>query len=70
MRLAQALKVEFAFPTQTLHLASQAEPTALAKPSNSWSQEDLAKTVESFAPGGANSLPNTPLLTKGYFAKS
>ena len=69
MRLAKALRVEFAFPTQTLHLASQAMPAAQAQPPASWSDEKLAQTVEAFAPGGQQSLPNTPLITKGYFAK-
>ena len=65
MRLAEDLGVTFAFPTQTLHLESVAEPIShipAAVPPN----EDLIKAVQAFGPNGALSSPSGKLLTNGY----
>ncbi|MCH2110069.1 MAG: mechanosensitive ion channel family protein, partial [Polyangiaceae bacterium] len=68
LRLAQELKVEFAFPTQTLHLESVAQPGARPAPSTELSREKMANVVQGFAPGGGLSQPEFPLLSPGYFA--
>lgn len=67
LRLAEKLDVSFAFPTQTLHIASQAMPQAVdprEAPQVSW----LKQRVEDFAPGGAAVIPPGPRVTRGYFA--
>jgi len=59
LRLAEALKVRFAFPTQTVHVESIAQPSdtrSAAAPDD----QSLARTIESFAPGGANVIPPGP----------
>lgn len=66
MRLAKSLDVDFAFPTQTLHLESVATPKDVA-PRESPPRAELSKTVESFGPEGSASLPESPLLSDGYF---
>jgi MscS family membrane protein len=65
LRLAKALSVEFAFPTQTLHVASFATPTQPAEvgvPSDS----ALCESIEAFGPGGRLARPHGPKLTHGY----
>jgi MscS family membrane protein len=67
LRLAKALGVEFAFPTQTLHIESLAATTAVPNrpvPSD----EQLATAVKAFSPGGSAARPQGPQLTDGYFA--
>lgn len=64
MRLAAELGVEFAFPTQTLHVAST--PDRPAEAPEAPSRERLARTVESFGPGGAAGQRADAPLTAGY----
>lgn len=67
MRLARALGVDFAFPTQTLHVdyvpgsPHVRSEQALAR---------LAEVVESFGPGGALARPAGPRVTHGYLSNS
>ncbi len=65
LRLAEALEVEFAFPTQTLHVASQAEPQPPAE-QRLYTEAELIAAVQGFAPGGDKSRPGGPRLTGGY----
>ncbi len=64
IRLAQELQVGFAFPTQTLHVASQVEGAAeVPEPRE---RDDLARSIEDFAPDGrAGQRTDTP-ITGGY----
>ena len=66
MRLAKELNVDFAFPTQTLHLETRAKeteiPARVAPP-----RDELEEAVLAFAAGGAKATPDTPLLTDGFF---
>lgn len=64
MRLADALGVEFAFPTQTLHLASQTRPSDAARRDV---PADLGATVRAFGPGGDRSTASTPELAGGFW---
>ncbi len=56
LRLAGELKVSFAFPTQTLHVDSMAEPMSMTPPAHP-SIDQLKKTIDSFGPGGAHVIP-------------
>lgn len=68
MRLAQKIGVEFAFPTQTIHIASQAS-TASAKPAEPMTREQLAAIVQGFGPEGDHATTDTPTLTSGFWPK-
>jgi MscS family membrane protein len=65
LRLAEQLDVHFAFPTQTLHIESQAPREARA-PKTQLDEAALANIVRSFGPGGAASRPTPQHLTQGY----
>ena len=66
MRLAEDLGVEFAFPTQTLHLESVA---ATSPPGDKpvMSSEDLGQTVAGYAPEGERGTPRTPDVSAGFW---
>ena len=70
MRLAKALKVQFAFPTQTLHHEFVAAPGAPRTVDAPLSSEEMKRIIRGFAPGGAMSTPSTPVIdgewTVGY----
>ncbi len=66
-RLARALHVQFAFPTQTLHIASQATPTPMPE-SSVPDAAALAAAFGAFGPGGKNVVPPGPRATPTYFA--
>jgi len=66
LRLARELGVEYAFPTQTLHVDSVAEPGKAAA-DDAPDEEELEKGVLAFAPGGKLSRPAGPRITHGYF---
>lgn len=62
-RLAEEIGVEFAFPTQTLHIDSlfSEEPRKVGKER---SEDELAETVMAFGPGGSLSQPDGVSLRK------
>lgn len=63
-RLAAKLGVEFAFPTQTLHVESMPEHRmATAHPPVA----ELPSLVEAFGPGGARARPEGPRITDGFW---
>ena len=64
IRLANDLQVEFAFPTQTLHVASRVEGAQEIPPVRS--RDELAETVEDFAPDGQSGQRSDEPITKGY----
>ena len=61
LRLAEEIGVEFAFPTQTLHMDSfyRDEPRRVGK---SLSEKGMARVVEAFGPEGQLSRPHGPVL--------
>lgn len=60
-RLAQTLQVEFAFPTQTLHVASMpGQPEVIP---GGASDEELAAIVRGYGPGGSMGRPRGKALT-------
>ena len=64
MRLAEELGVEFAFPTQTLHVASM--PGQPAEVPEAPARGQLGETVERFAPSGAGGQRTDRPITAGY----
>ena len=64
MRLAEELGVEFAFPTQTLHVASM--PGQPAEVPGAPAREQLGEAVERFAPTGASGQRTDQPITAGY----
>ncbi|MDH5491929.1 MAG: mechanosensitive ion channel family protein [Myxococcales bacterium] len=69
LRLARALGVSFAFPTQTLHIDSVAQPAPLSvRPE--LSREQLEAKVRAFGPGGELARPEGRQLTADGFAPS
>ena len=64
MRLAEELGVEFAFPTQTLHVASM--PGQPAEVPEAAARDQLGETVERFAPAGAGGQRTDQPITAGY----
>ena len=64
IRLAQELQVEFAFPTQTLHVASQVEGAQEIPPLRD--RSDLAQTVDDFAPDGHSGQRSDNPISQGY----
>ena len=66
LRLARELGVEFAFPTQTLHVAAMAE--AREAPDKAVPELDAMRAkVLAFAAGGELSRPAGPRITDGFF---
>lgn len=65
MRLADAIGVSFAFPTQTLHLETRAKETEIPGQPNP-SKEELAELAAAFGPGGGRSRPDSLPLTNGF----
>ncbi len=70
LRLAAALGVEFAFPTQTLHIASVAKPGEGVAPTGPVDPKALAEVVDAFGPDGAKARPTALVISKGYEASS
>ena len=68
-RLAKKLKVEFAFPTRTLHMVSQNEsvpPGARPLPE----VDELHQIVHGFGPGGDHVVPTGQRVHPGFYPKS
>ena len=69
LRLARELSIDFAFPTQTLHVASL--PTPEPPPRKDVPPTDVMRErVLAFAPGGELSRPAPPRVAGGFFAGS
>ncbi len=64
MRLAEELGVEFAFPTQTLHVASS--PGQPAEVPAAPGRDQLGETVEGFSPTGSSGQRTDQPITAGY----
>ena len=64
IRLAQELQVEFAFPTQTLHVASQVEGAQEIPPLRD--RSDLTQTVDDFGPDGHSGQRSDNPISQGY----
>ncbi len=62
LRLAELLGIRFAFPTRTVHIASQ-DAVRPQRPT----PDELTRIVESFGPGGAQARPSGPELTHGFW---
>jgi MscS family membrane protein len=67
MRLARELGVEFAFPTQTLHLDAVAEPGRARRVSPAKELPQLAEVVQGFGPSGKYARPAGPSIVRGGF---
>ena len=68
-RLAKELKVEFAFPTRTLHMISQTEPAdAIARPLPE--VDELHQIVHGFGPGGDHVVPTGQRVHPGFYPRS
>lgn len=68
MRLAKELRVEFAFPTQTLHLETAAAPGAQRIVPAAPPDTRLAQVVKGFAPEGPMARPQGPVIVPGALA--
>jgi len=68
MRLARDLGVQFAFPTQTLHVDSLAEPGAERAVPPPLAESNLAEVVQAFGPGGSRARPAAPHIIDGQYA--
>ena len=64
LRLAERLEVEFAFPTQTLHLAETPDQPPQLPPSRE--RDELGEIVNDFAPDGQSGQRTDHPITKGY----
>ena len=65
LRLATALKVDFAFPTQTLHIANMGGVSGEAR-EVAPSPQDLSSRIMAFGPGGELSRIQNYELTHGF----
>ncbi|HJL19736.1 MAG TPA: mechanosensitive ion channel family protein [Sandaracinaceae bacterium LLY-WYZ-13_1] len=66
LRLAKELGVSFAFPTRTLHMATQAKEKELPPPKRP-ARDEMEAAVLAFGPGGKLGLPEgSPIVTHGF----
>ncbi|MFW5878176.1 MAG: mechanosensitive ion channel family protein [Myxococcota bacterium] len=68
LRLAEELRVSFAFPTTTLNFESLPAPGTMRQPRRG--PENMAEVVQAFGPGGAKARPGGPRLTHGFLPSS
>lgn len=68
MRLAQALNVVFAFPTQTLQLEYVSQPGAARAVPSPPAEAELEQRVRAFGPNGERARPRGPKITPDSFA--
>ena len=66
LRLAEAIGVSFAFPTQTVHVETRATERELPERPRP-TRAELAPVVSAFGPRGERSVAESPLLTQGFF---
>ena len=64
LRLAERLEVDFAFPTQTLHVAETPGRPPQLPPQRS--RDELGATVDDFAPDGSSGQRSDQPITRGY----
>ena len=64
LRLAERLEVDFAFPTQTLHVAETPGQPQQLPPQRS--RDELGATVDDFAPDGSSGQRSDQPITRGY----
>ena len=64
LRLAERLEVDFAFPTQTLHVAETPGRPQQLPPQRS--RDELGATVDDFAPDGSSGQRSDQPITRGY----
>ena len=64
LRLAERLEVDFAFPTQTLHVAETPGRPPQLRPQRS--RDELGATVDDFAPDGSSGQRSDQPITRGY----
>ena len=64
LRLAERLEVDFAFPTQTLHVAETPGQPQQLLPRRS--RDELGATVDDFAPDGSSGQRSDLPITRGY----
>ncbi len=64
LRLAERLEVDFAFPTQTLHVAETPGQPQQLPPQRS--RDELGATVDDFAPDGSSGQRSDRPITRGY----
>ena len=64
LRLAERLEVDFAFPTQTLHVAETPGQPQQILPRRS--RDELGATVDDFAPDGSSGQRSDQPITRGY----
>ena len=64
LRLAERLEVDFAFPTQTLHVAETPGRSQQLPPQRS--RDELGATVDDFAPDGSSGQRSDQPITRGY----
>ncbi len=69
MRLAEEVGVSFAFPTQSLHLSTVAEPSAQPSPAAP-APERLRLVVDGFGPDGDLARPHGPVITEHKYTPS
>jgi MscS family membrane protein len=67
LRLAKEMNVRFAFPTQTLHVESMAEASAIKIPAP-LSSEILAEKAHEFSEGGKFHKDSGPRVGEPYYA--
>ncbi len=68
LRLARTLGVQFAFPTQTLHVNYLAQMGAERVVPTPKERNEMANVIRAFGPGGQLSKPDSPVITEGYIA--
>ncbi len=68
VRLAKDLDVTFAFPTQTLHVESLAEPGAPRAVPPEKPVRHMSDIVLSYGPGGSRARPSGPRIAGGLYA--
>ena len=64
LRLAERLEVDFAFPTQTLHVAETPGQPQQILPRRS--RDELGATIDDFAPDGSSGQRSDQPITRGY----
>lgn len=70
MRLAQSLRIRFAFPTQTLHLDYVNQPGEPRDVPQPMPDPEMAQVIKSYGPKGGAGRPFAREIAGGYYATS